>query len=64
MVTGCNKIGGEGWFSIFQGQMGSGYMPAAFSNSHQRPDRHVAIFAKTMMPHAGKNTTVETHKTQ
>lgn len=62
MVIACNKIGGEGWFSIFWGQMRSGYMPAAFSNSHQRPDRHVAIFAKTMMPHAGQRTTVETHR--
>lgn len=62
MVIACNKIGGEGWFSIFWGQMRSGYMPAAFSNSHQRPDRHVAVFAKTMMPHAGQRTTVETHR--
>ena len=38
-------------------------MPAAFSNSHQRPDRHGAIFAKRMMSHAGQGTTVETHKT-
>ena len=62
MVTACHKIGGEGWCSIFWGQMRSGYTPAAFSNSHQRPDRHVAVFAKTMMPHAGQRTTVETHR--